>query len=115
MSPTTIAGEPSVNLGGLLASPTSQAMAPAMGTAVDSAEELQAAAQRSPEENVLLYEANRAKNQALIAAGARIPHMPQHPYLGDQSAQPQQTDQQPVQTAPQLPFPPGGPQPFPQQ
>jgi hypothetical protein len=40
------------------------------------------AANRSPEENVLLYEANRLKNEQLIQAGAKIPRLPQHPWLG---------------------------------
>jgi hypothetical protein len=37
---------------------------------------------RSPEENVLLYEANRIKNDELRKAGVNIPRMPQHPWLG---------------------------------
>lgn len=43
---------------------------------------------RSPEENVLLYEANRIKNEDLINAGAKLPHLPPHPMLGGQG-QPQ--------------------------
>jgi hypothetical protein len=39
------------------------------------------ASQRSAEESVLLYEANRLKNEELRAAGAKIPPMPQHPFL----------------------------------
>jgi len=45
------------------------------------------AATRSPEENVLLYEANRIKNQDLINAGVKLPRMPQHPMLGGQGQQ----------------------------
>jgi hypothetical protein len=44
---------------------------------------------RSPEENVLLYEANRIKNQDLINAGVKLPRMPQHPLMGGQGQQPQ--------------------------
>jgi len=58
-----------------------------------SAAEADAAAQRSPEENVLLYEANRLKNEDLIKAGAKIPRMPQHPWLGGSQGQGQQQPQ----------------------
>jgi hypothetical protein len=54
-----------------------------------SSADLQAASQRSPEENVLLYEANRIKNEELIKAGAKIPHLPQHPWLGGPQGQQQ--------------------------
>jgi hypothetical protein len=50
------------------------------GTTAESAIAQQAAAQRSVEENVLLYEANRLKNEQLINSGARLPRMPRHPY-----------------------------------
>ncbi len=36
------------------------------------------ASQRSVEENVALYEINRAKNEALIKSGVRLPRMPPH-------------------------------------
>lgn len=36
------------------------------------------AGQRSVEENVALYEINRAKNEALIQAGVKLPRMPPH-------------------------------------
>jgi hypothetical protein len=36
---------------------------------------------RSLEENVALYEANRAKNEKLIESGAKIPRLPMHPLL----------------------------------
>jgi hypothetical protein len=41
-------------------------------------------ASRTPEENVLLYEANRAKNEERIQAGVRLPKMPAHPLLNGQ-------------------------------
>jgi hypothetical protein len=46
------------------------------------------AANRTPEENVLLYEANRLKNDELRKAGMNLPRLPQHPWLGGQG-QPQ--------------------------
>jgi hypothetical protein len=45
------------------------------------------AASRSPEENVLLYEANRIKNEELIKAGEKRPRLPQHPWLGGPQGQ----------------------------
>ncbi|HXP61667.1 MAG TPA: hypothetical protein VN829_14320 [Dongiaceae bacterium] len=106
--------EPGVNLGGLLTTPAQTAQAPILSSA-DSPDALAAAAQRTPEENVLLYEANRLKNEQAIASGARIPRMPQHPFLGGAGAQDQTQQQQQQPQMPQLPFPPGGPQAFPQQ
>jgi hypothetical protein len=47
------------------------------------------AANRSPEENVLLYEANRLKNEELRKAGMNLPHLPQHPWLGGGQGQQQ--------------------------
>ena len=47
-----------------------------------------AASQRSIEENVALYELNRAKNDALIQAGARLPRMPPHILLKQSQPQP---------------------------
>lgn len=41
---------------------------------------------RSPEENVLLYEANRIKNEEAVRAG-KLPRMPQHPMLGGPQGQ----------------------------
>jgi len=58
-----------------------------------SAADLQAA-NRTPEENVLLYEANRLKNEQLIQAGAKLPRMPQHPWLGGAQGQPGQPQPQ---------------------
>ena len=58
-------------------------------TQTPSAADIQAA-NRTPEENVLLYEANRIKNEELIKAGAKLPRMPQHPWLGGPQGQPQQ-------------------------
>src|SRR6185295_11711326 len=54
---------------------------PATGGAASptGAEAIQAAAARSPEQNVLLYEANRLKNKAAEDAGLR-PRLPVHPY-----------------------------------
>jgi hypothetical protein len=37
--------------------------------------------QRSAEETVALYEANRLKNEQLIQQGVHLPRMPMHPYL----------------------------------
>jgi hypothetical protein len=48
----------------------------------NNAAALQAAAQRTPEETVALYEANRLKNEQLRAAGVRIPRLPAHVFLG---------------------------------
>ena len=45
------------------------------------------AANRTPEENVLLYEANRIKNEELIKSGVKLPRMPQHPWLGGSQGQ----------------------------
>jgi hypothetical protein len=45
------------------------------------------AANRSPEENVVLYEANRIKNDELRKAGVNLPRMPQHPWLGGPQGQ----------------------------
>jgi hypothetical protein len=41
-------------------------------------------ASRSPEESVLLYEANRARNEQLTQAGIRRPKMPAHPWVNGQ-------------------------------
>jgi hypothetical protein len=76
-------GESSTTLGGLLGQANGQPVG-GNGNTIDSAEALAAASQRTPEENVALYEANRLKNQMLIQQGARLPRMPQHPYLGGQ-------------------------------
>jgi hypothetical protein len=43
-----------------------------------------AVASRSPEENVLLYEANRAMNEKRIQAGIHLPKMPLHPWVNGQ-------------------------------
>lgn len=80
---------------------------PTGGTGVPGSDpaSLAAAIQRTPEENVALYEANRLKNEALIESGVKLPRLPRHAYLGgsDQPA----AAQQPVQQAPSLPFAPG--------
>jgi hypothetical protein len=84
-SPGLVNGQANPNIGlgqasgnGYIAQPQSDAAALA---------EQQAAANRSPEENVLLYEANRIKNEQLIQAGAKLPRMPQHPWLGGPQGQ----------------------------
>jgi len=41
-------------------------------------------ASRSPEESVLLYEANRARNEQLTQAGIHRPKMPAHPWVNGQ-------------------------------
>jgi len=66
-------------------------------------EDQQIAAQRTVEESALLYEANRLKNEELIKAGAKIPRMPPHAFLGDQqqAGAPAQT---PVMQTPFNPF-----------
>jgi hypothetical protein len=61
--------------------------------------------QRTPEENVALFEANRLKNEALIQAGAKLPHFSPHAYLGGADQVP--AAQQPAQQSPSLPFAPG--------
>jgi hypothetical protein len=43
--------------------------------------DVRVAPERSVEENVLLYEANRIKNDALRQGGVRLPPMPPHPFL----------------------------------
>lgn len=43
-----------------------------------------AVALRSPEESVLLYEANRARNEQLTQAGIRRPKMPTHQWVNGQ-------------------------------
>lgn len=48
------------------------------GVAADTQAQLSEAGQRSMEENVALYEINRAKNEALIQSGVRLPRMPPH-------------------------------------
>ena len=46
--------------------------------------------QRTPEETVALYEANRLKNQMLQQQGVRLPNLPPHPWSnGDAGAAPQ--------------------------
>jgi len=90
--------EASATLGGLLGQANAQP-AGANGNAVDSADALAAAAQRTPEDTVTLYEANRLKNQMLQQQGAHLPRMPQHPYLGGQTPQP--TPDPGAQQAPQ--------------
>ena len=65
----------------------------------------QAAAQRTPEESALLYEANRLKNEQLMQQGLRLPRLPQHPMVGGLN---QQTPvPQPTPQLPTLPFAPG--------
>jgi hypothetical protein len=116
--PSTGAGQSSgVNptaAGGLAAAPST---APATGNLPGGAtsDQWQAAAQRTPEENVLLYEANRIKNQQLIDSGVHLPRMPQHPYAAglDQGSPARQTQQTPAPT-PFSPFAPGQPPPLPQ-
>jgi hypothetical protein len=63
------------------------------GASINNQAAMQAAAQRTPEENVLLYEANRLKNQQLIQSGARLPPMPRHVMLGPDQNQAPQTPQ----------------------
>ena len=95
-----------------LASTVPQGTLPGAATS----ESLQAAAQRTPEETVLLYEANRLKNEQLMQAGMKLPRLPQHPYLNgiDQgNSQPQPQQQQQGQT-PFSPFAPGRPPQLPQ-
>jgi hypothetical protein len=89
-------GEASTTLGGLLGQANAQPVNPG-GNSADSAEALAAATQRTPEETVALYEANRLKNQMLQQQGIHLPRMPQHPYLGGQ----QQATPNPEQQAPQ--------------
>jgi len=43
-----------------------------------------AVASSSPEESVLLYEANRARNEQLTQSGIRRPKMPSHPWVNGQ-------------------------------
>lgn len=101
---------PGVQPGGFNGMPAGNAGLPLANTAnpaatgTDSQAALQAAAQRTPEENVLLYEANRLKNQQLIQSGARLPPLPPHPWIGNQqqTPAPQSTPQ-----SPGLPYPPG--------
>ena len=74
---------------------------------------VQAALQRTPEESVALYEANRLKNDQLRAAGVRIPRLPPHVYLGGQEQQ--SPTPAPAPQTPTLPFAPGiQPAPAPQ-
>lgn len=44
-------------------------------------------ASRGPEENVLLYEANRARNEQRIQAGIGLPKMPSHPWVNAANGQ----------------------------
>lgn len=99
VQPAGFNGMPASNAGLPLANPS----APGFGGATP--EQMQAAAQRTPEENVLLYEANRARNQQLIQSGARIPPMPPHPWIGNQGQQ--APTPQPNQQTPSLPYAPG--------
>jgi hypothetical protein len=93
VQPTGFNGQPIGNTGLPLAG------ASAANAGVNNQAALDAAAQRSAEENVLLYEANRLKNQ-----GTGLPRMPRHITLG-----PDQTgnQQQPPPQNPGLPYPPG--------
>lgn len=60
---------------------------------------------RSPEENVLLYEANRLKNEQLRQQGYNLPKLPVHPAVRgeDQEGNPQPTT---TPNQPRLPFAP---------
>ena len=69
----------------LRASPTDGASAAPGSATTDPATQPSAASQRSIEENVALYEINRAKNEALIQSGVRLPRMPPHSLLKQQS------------------------------
>lgn len=94
---------------------TDPGMQPALASAVNtsSTPANQAIPERTPEESVLMYEANRLKNEQLIQSGARIPRMPQHPYLnGIDQSQPQTPNPQVPAPRPFSPFAP--PQPLPQ-
>lgn len=65
---------------------------------------------RSVEENVLLYEATRLKNQRLIDSGVRLPAMPPHPFTAGLDAGSAQPSTPAPQAAPQPPSRPGMPQ-----
>jgi len=67
-----------------------------LGTTASSGSDLStqpsASSQRSVEENVALYELNRAKNDALIQAGAKLPRMPPHILIKRPQPQPQSAE-----------------------
>jgi hypothetical protein len=73
-SPGLVNGQANPNVG---PNPQNSYQPQSTATAADAQ-----AANRTPEETVLLYEANRIKNDELRKAGMNIPRMPQHPWLG---------------------------------
>jgi hypothetical protein len=96
-----VGGTPGINVNGTSLSFAGTGSANP-GPSDQQAAQLQMASQRSPEESVLLYEANRAKNEALAQQGVHIPHMPTHPYIGGDQP-PQQQISTPLQQRIPLP------------
>ena len=100
------AGLPSVNVGG-----NSLALSGSGANVNPSVTPQPTGSQLSPEERVLLYEANRLKTEQAIQAGERRVLMPRHPWAAglDQGTAPSLAPAPPPMT---LPLPPGGAQQY---
>jgi hypothetical protein len=106
------AGLPGVNVGGTSLNLGGNSLALGSGASVNPSVTPQPTGpQLSPEERVLLYEANRLKTEQAIQAGERRVAMPRHPWAAGLD---QGTGAAPAPApAPMLPLPPGGPQQYP--